>query len=399
METTIRLIAELTMIFLQLKIVMDARNLTTLAAMTALLLKGKPAHLYELAKALPGKGSRESRAQKLRRWISHPALTPEQTIGARLTLLTPLLAQLPELTLIIDRTDWKRLGVHLNLFLCSIAFHGRSFPIYWIFLPTRGCSSLKEQKALLQPVFQALAQHPILSQMVTKVVADREFCSPKFARWLKHMGVQFGLRVKKSYRVSRSNIPSIPISRFLAHCRKGTYYLFTDVYVTTEHQFRCHLFIYWREDCQEPIAIITNIEEASMVADSYRKRMCIETFNRDIKSGGYDIERGKVIDTKRLENFLIPMSFAYILSVLQGHVEELLEPIPPLKKRTLSLFSQAQNRIIDLIERTPLPTILDFFQQFFHFIRTILLPQRPDNFTHVFRTYAKQQALLLQGTS
>jgi hypothetical protein len=200
METTIALIADLTLLFKQLHLVMEARNLWTLAATTALLLKAKKAHLYASGKALLCQGKLDSRVQKLRRWLSNPTIPPAHSISARLRLLAPLLTQLPELILILDRTEWTRLGVHVNLFLCSMAFHGRSFPVYWTLLPTRGCSSLNAQKALLRPVLTALAAHPQLASMhTTTVVADREFCAPALARWLKSQHLDFCLRVKKHY--------------------------------------------------------------------------------------------------------------------------------------------------------------------------------------------------------
>lgn len=397
METTIALLADLTLLFKQLHLVMEARNLWTLAAMTALLLKGKEAHLYALGKALPCKGKLDSRVQNLRRWVSNPTITPEHSISARLHLLAPLLTQLPELIVIIDRTEWTRLGVHVNLFLCSIAFHGRSFPVYWTLLPTRGCSSLKAQKALLTPVLTAVLAHPLLTQRRTTVVADREFCSPALARWLIGRHLDFCLRVKKHYRISRTDMPSIPIGAAFPHCQPGTYYCLTDVRLTESHQFRCHVTLFWRKDCQEPLALMTSRKDATAAVNRYHDRMCIETLNRDLKSSGYDLERGKVTQPKRLENLLIPIAFAYILAVIQGHIEELIQPVPPLKKRSLSLFTKARNRMIDLLERTPLSRILHLFQQFFQFLFSLLLPHHADTFPNVFRAYAKQPSLLSEG--
>jgi hypothetical protein len=399
METTITLIANLVILFKQLHIVMEARNLWTLAAMTALLVKGKRAHLYELGKALPCKGKVESRVQKLRRWVSNPTITPKPSIGARLTLLAPLLAECSTLTLIIDRTEWTRLGVHLNLFLCSLAFNGRSVPIFWLLLPKRGCSSFDDQKALLTPVLAGLATHPTLSCLPIRVVADREFCSPPLAKWLKGLGIHWAIRVKKSYRVSRSDMPSTRLSMFFAHCQPGTYYFFSDLFFTAEHRFRAHLFLYWRPDCQEPLAIMTDLDEAVVVDECYHERMFIETLNRDIKSSGYDIERGRMTDATRLENLLIPIAFAYILSVIQGHVEELNHPRPPLHKRRLSLFTQARNRFNDLFDRTALTTIMTFFRQFFHFLTTLLVQKIPEDTTILFQRFAKQQHILLQGVT
>jgi hypothetical protein len=286
METTIALIADLVLLFKQLHLLMEARNLWTMAAMTALLLKGKQAHLYTLGKGLPSPGNLDSRVQKLRRWVSNPTITPEQSISARLHLVAPLLTQLTELILIIDRTEWIRLGVHVNLFLCSIAFHGRSFPVYWMLLPTHGCSSLQDQKALLTPVLTALAAHPVLAPMPTTVVADREFCAPTLARWLTGGHLHFCLRVKKPSRMSRADIPSIPIGAVFPHCQPGTYYCFSDVRLTDTHQFPCHLVIFWRQDCQEPLALMTDRKGATATVDSYHDRMFSETLNRDLKSSG-----------------------------------------------------------------------------------------------------------------
>jgi hypothetical protein len=400
METTIALIAKLSLLFQQLGIVLDARNLWTLAAMTALLMKGKRAQLYELARALPCQGKLESRVQKLRRWVTNPSIAaflPTLFLPAMLTLLAPVLAQRPKLPLIIDRTSWTRLGVPINLFLCSIAFNGRSCPIFWIMLPTRGCSSLSDQKALLTPVLHTLAAHPLLSPLPKTVVADREFCSPLLAKWLKEQGIHFCIRVKKNYHVSRSDIPTIPISHFLEHCQRGHTYFYEHIRLTDEHQVPVNLLIDWRSDCDEPIALISDLEEATAVKATYPERTFIETLNRDLKSGGFDVERGKMTDSMRLSNLLIPMAFAYTLAIIQGSAEEVFQPVPPGKKRTHSLFTQARNRITDLLERTSLNIIIQFFEQFFEFLHTLFLQKNGETTHKLFRTYVRQQCLLLKG--
>ena len=58
----------------QLSVALDRRNLWIFAAMVAVFVRGKWAHLYELGRALPGKGTVESRVQKLRRLFSKPVL-------------------------------------------------------------------------------------------------------------------------------------------------------------------------------------------------------------------------------------------------------------------------------------------------------------------------------------
>jgi hypothetical protein len=396
METTQSMMSSIIILVRQLNIALDRRNLWTFAAMVTLLIKGKRAHLYELGKALPGKGQPESRVQKLRRWLSNPRICPEQFLPLYLQLLAPLLAPFPQLVLIIDRTDWKRLGVHVNLFICSVAFHGRSFPIYWHVLPKRGCSSLAEQKALLKPVLTALHAHPQLTAMRKVILADREFCAPRLARWIRRCHIHFCLRVKKSYTVSRSDIPSRPISLFLRHCQPGECYFFTAIRLTATAGMPCHLFLYWRQDCQEPLALMTDLEEPESLEALYGERMFIETLNRDLKSGGYDVERGKVTEHKRLSNLLLPVAFAYIVTVMQGHLEEIKVPLPRLRKRRLSLFTKARNLFHDLFERHPLRVVIQFFQEFFAFFVTLIRQTALANTTNVLRKFSKKQLALLQ---
>ena len=125
MEATLIVLKSTLILIKQLGVRLHPANLWTLCAMIALLLTGTPLHLYRLARAMPGHGEVESRAQKLRRWISHPTISPALFVESWLALLAPFLEQMGHITLIIDRTDWTKRGVHLNIFFCSL--HG----LFW----------------------------------------------------------------------------------------------------------------------------------------------------------------------------------------------------------------------------------------------------------------------------
>lgn len=396
METTLMLIANLLVMFHQINLVLDRRNLWTFAAMVALLLTGKRAHLYELGRALPCAGKEASRVHKLRRWLSNPHITPESFLPIFLRVLAPLLAQSPWLTLIIDRTDWQRRGEHLNLFLCSVVYHSRAFPLYWFCLPKRGCSSLADQQALLTPVLTALAAHPLLASLPTRMLADREFCAPQFAKWLTARDIRFCLRVKKSYRISRADIPATRLSVILSHCDQNTYYFFEQVTFTTSSRLQAHLFLYWRNDCAEPLALMTDLQESAGLLLIYHDRIFIETLNRDLKSGGYDMERGKVTDRKRLTTLLLPMAMAYLLTVIQGQLADLQPAHAPLKKRRLSLFTKARQLVQEVCDRKPFGVVSRFFQFLFEFLGTILSQEPRENWMSVFLNFSKQQRALLQ---
>lgn len=365
METTMTLITNLLALFIQVNLVLDRRNLWTLAAMIALLLKGKRAHPYELGKALPCSGKENSRVHKIRRWLTNPRMTPVSFLPTFLRVFAPFLRHLPGITLIIDRTAWHRRRPHLTLFVCSVVCHSRAFPLDWLFLPTRGCSSWHDQQRLRTPVLTALAANSSLTALPRTVLADRACCAPKFATGLTHQHTRFCLRVKKSYRIMRSDLPSTPIGGVFAHCRQNTDYFFDHVRITASSGLQAHLFLSWRSECAEPLALITDLTESTALPTIYHDRIFIDTLHRDSKSGGDDVERGKLTDTKRLSALLIPMTMAYMLTVIHGQLDDLPQARPPLKKRRLSLFARARQLFQEVCDRKPFAVASRFFQLFF----------------------------------
>ena len=86
----------------------------------------------------------------------------------------------------VDRTQWKS----YNLFVVSVIWSKRAWPIYWNFLDKRGCSNLAEQQALLRPAIRILKGYDYV------VLGDREFHSVQLANWLKQQNVAFALPQK-----------------------------------------------------------------------------------------------------------------------------------------------------------------------------------------------------------
>ncbi len=64
-----------------------------------------------------------------------------------------------------DRTGWS----DKNIFVISLIEDRRAIPIYMLSLAKQGCSNLREQKALINPVLPLFKEYRIL------VLDDREF--------------------------------------------------------------------------------------------------------------------------------------------------------------------------------------------------------------------------------
>ena len=130
----------------------------------------------------------ESRRRRLQRFLILPLISiPVLWFPIIKYILRTHFRKKPsQLILAIDRTQWR----DKNLFIVSVIWEKRSWPIYWKLLDKKGSSNLREQKALLRPVLRLLKRYKVV------VLGDREFRSIRLAHWLDAQSVYFALRQK-----------------------------------------------------------------------------------------------------------------------------------------------------------------------------------------------------------
>ncbi|BAZ68094.1 MAG: hypothetical protein KME28_04900 [Pelatocladus maniniholoensis HA4357-MV3] len=112
-----------------------------LKILITLLQSIKKVKLETLATVLPIPIIFESRRKKIQRFLSLPNLTIEKTWFPIVTawLETNFTCE-KIIYVVIDRTNWA--GV--NLFMVSVVWDKRAFPVYFELLPKLGSSNLKE---------------------------------------------------------------------------------------------------------------------------------------------------------------------------------------------------------------------------------------------------------------
>ncbi len=56
-----------------------------------------------------------------------------------------------QLIVALDRTSWQS----NNILMASAIYQKRALPIFWIFLPKKGASDLREQQIVLRPILNS----------------------------------------------------------------------------------------------------------------------------------------------------------------------------------------------------------------------------------------------------
>ena len=361
---------------------------TTLAELIVCLLENNKAHLSKLGEYLCDNHTKiMTPIKRIRRFLSNPKMSPSLTVKPLIYLMRPLLEKLPEIILIVDRTNWEKRRQYINILSVAVSYKGRALPLYWMVFGKKGNSSLEQWKQVLFPAIIVLQQMSWLSDKTIHihVVADREFASPKLAEWLKTIyDVTVTLRIKSSMYLTGEDTPEIKVASLIRKMTKGSRHILYNQVLTRDSSFTMNVLLTWNKDYDEPLVVATTSGNPATADNTYENRFNIEHMYKDWKSNAFDLEQTRVTDPKRIETILIPIAFAYILCVLEGERKEQNGEVrtpPKGKARMVSLFLSGLRTISRYLQRESL-------KQFKKFILQLLQP--------VFQTWNIRPATIIR---
>jgi hypothetical protein len=293
---------------------LSASQLLTLEMLVWLLQFHKQVRIERLAACLPLPILYESRRRHIQRFLLLPQLSvPLLWFPLIKSILSTQILPGNQVIVALDRTQWKE----NNLFVVSVIWNKRAWPIYWQFLDHKGSSNLAQQQALLGPVFRLLKSYDIV------VIGDREFRSVELAYWLKQKKVYFALRLKQgSYiKLRDENYQKLKELGLVP----GMKLFLTGVKFTKKKGFgqfslaACWKRKYRGKSPNEGWYILTNLNSLDATLKVYQARSGIEAMFKDCKSGGYNLEESKA-SVERLTNIVLLIAIAYTCAGLQGQI-------------------------------------------------------------------------------
>ena len=287
-------------------------QLITLKLLIWLLQNQKQVKIERLAATLPLPIQQNSRRRHIQRFLN---LTKLSVVILWFPLIKEIITQrIPktkQLIVALDRTSWQS----NNILMASAIYQKRAIPIFWIFLPKKGASNLREQQIVLRPIIKLFKTHQIV------IVGDREFHSVDLAQWLDRQGVKFVLRQKKSttFRQKRRKFSSLSNVQVAPGQRE----FLSQINITHKKGFgRFNLAVYWRRKYKtkqekSPWYLLTNLTDLETAVKAYKQRFGIEAMFKDCKSGGYNLE-GSQASPDKLVRLVLLIALAMTSAWLQG---------------------------------------------------------------------------------
>lgn len=282
-------------------------QVVTLAMMISGIVLSRNAQLSAMSSEIPTDTKEKSIEMRMRRWVKDEI--DVETVY--LPFARQILEALSHLPLVLVM-DGSQAGRGCMVLMVGVLYQKRALPIAWlVYKGKKGHTSGKRHIEVLEKVLPLL---PEGSDVV--LLGDAEYDTTEMINWVEKNTVwQYVLRTSPQIYV-RSGQKNQPIREY--PLEKGQVLHLHEVGFTQTAEVLLNVIGWWASQYEEPIFLVTNIQNAYQACRYYRRRYRIETFFSDQKSRGFHIHKSHLSNPLRLSRLLIAACLAYIWMICQG---------------------------------------------------------------------------------
>jgi len=284
------------------------KHLNTLVALICGLIGAKHAHLPTIADHAPSNAaSQESLIKRFTRFVKNDRQTLAGWFLPVAEALLTTLAKEP-IQVVMDGSVAGRGCLALML---SVVYRGRALPLCWVVVSApKGHFPEATHRALL-----AQLQSIMPKDAQVTFLGDGEFDGIDLQADLDKLDWGYVCRTASNILITACGV------RFHVSDlgpAPGQLLAVTPAWMTAHQYGPVALLAIWEQQYQEPLYLVTNLDDLDAAVQLYKKRPHIETFFSDQKSRGFNIHKSHLSDPKRLSRLLIASCLAYLWLVYLG---------------------------------------------------------------------------------
>lgn len=270
------------------------------------LCKPQTVNFGKLSRVFDSFASTDSSLRRIQRFMAQFSL--DSNLIAR--MIFSLLPDKENLTLSIDRTNWKFGKKDINIFMLGVVYQGVAFPLLFSMLPKRGNSNTQERINLINRYIHLFGRHTI-----DCIVADKEFVGANWIDFLNENRLRYYIRIRKNFKVflphKNTEVPAF----WLFNAYKVNQFVFYRKIVKINEQL-CYLSGSKLKGNDYLILVSFNKPEDAQVY--YKQRWQIEMTFKAMKSGRFDIEKTHLQDIDRIEKLILLVMIAFVWGYKTG---------------------------------------------------------------------------------
>jgi len=285
------------------------RRLNLLAGLICGIIRSKSCQLPQVVQEMPGGALDASREKQLHRLIKNESFDVETHFMPFAQALISSLSQLP-LVLSIDASVVGRGYLAL---VVAVVYRQRALPVAWLVVKGKKGHLPEEVHIRLLKEVQRLI--PEDAQVV--LVGDGEFdgigLQAIISSWKWHYSCRTACNIKLFWEDQPFEFRDM-----LPHTAPGECFDAPGCTFTSEKYGPVLALCWWRDDCEEPIYLVSNLHTPEEACRFYAKRFKIETLFSDKKSRGFNLHKSHISDPKRLSRLMIAVCLAYHWMIYLG---------------------------------------------------------------------------------
>ena len=222
-----------------------------------------------------------------------------------------VISSLPNVNFIftIDRTNWQFGKKDINILMLALVYKNTSIPLCWELLNKRGNSSLQERKDIVSKGLSILGKSRIKC-----LVADREFGSGKFFKYLKKEGINFHIRIKKTSIITKYKSRVSDVTTMLSHLKRHKYIVLPGKKIIYNEE----VYLSGKKTEGNDYLILASSSNPDEALSMYKQRWTIENLFGNMKTKGFNLENTHMKDDEKLKKLIALLTIAMLWCYLIG---------------------------------------------------------------------------------
>lgn len=283
-------------------------HVVTLAMMVAGIVLGKKAQLSAMSEEIPAEAKDKSIEKRMQRWVRNPRIGEEIYFMPFAELILSSLSGAP----LVLAMDGSAVGRGCMVLMVGVMYHKRCLPLAWVvYKGKKGHTTAERHIAVLEQVM------PIVPREAEVILlGDGEYDNVEMLQWsANNTHWDFVVRTACSSRISAGSHQQ-SLADF--GVTKGSCLTFIDAKFTAKAFGPVTAVAWWDKAYDEPIYLISSLDDSREICRYYKKRFQIETLFSDQKSRGFHIHKSHLSSPQRISRLLVAACLAYIWMIYLG---------------------------------------------------------------------------------
>lgn len=283
-------------------------HVITLAMMVAGIVLGKKAQLSAMSEEIPADAKDKSIEKRMQRFVRNPRIDEEIYFMPFAELILSALTGAP----VVLTMDGSAVGRGCMVLMVGVIYHQRCLPLAWVvYKGKKGHTTAERHIAVLEQVFPFVPRDAEVT-----LLGDGEYDNVEMLQWIQ-THTRWDFVVRTAYN-SRITLGTFEQSLSDVGVTKGSCITLNQAKFTAKAFSPITAVAWWDKAYDEPIYLISSLDDSRKICQFYKKRFKIETLFSDQKSRGFHIHKSHIAKPERISRLLMAACLAYIWMIYLG---------------------------------------------------------------------------------